>query len=133
VATPDSILNMKRDTAHEPAGAPEQLTTFLLMRMNAGDVEGVVALYQDDARLVLPDGQVAVGANEIRAFYRALLADRPHFASGTQSPPLLNGDVVLTSSTLPNGKVTAEIACRQSDGTWRWSIDHPAIGNAAAE
>jgi ketosteroid isomerase-like protein len=113
----------------EPARTPEQLTELLLARMNAGDVEGVVALYETGALLVMPDGRVATGASAIRDFYAELLASRPHFEPGRQSAPLINGNIALTSSTLPTGQITVEIARRQMDGTWLWMIDNPAIGS----
>jgi hypothetical protein len=112
----------------ESARTPKQLTEFLLVRMNAGDVEGVVALYETGALLVMPDGRVATGASAIREFYAELLASRPHFEAGRQSAPLINGDIALTSSTLPTGQITVEIARQQAGGTWLWMIDNPAIG-----
>ena len=35
--------------------------------------------------------------------------------------------VALTSTHLPNGIVTAEVARKQIDGTWLWGIDHRSI------
>jgi hypothetical protein len=37
------------------------------------------------------------------------------------------GDLALTSTRLPDGSVTAEIARRQGDGTWLWVIDQFSI------
>jgi hypothetical protein len=31
--------------------------------------------------------------------------------------------LALTSTRLPDGTVTAEVARRQNDGTWQWVID----------
>jgi hypothetical protein len=42
---------------------------------------------------------------------------------GHQQPILRVGDLALTSTRLHDGGVTAEIARRQPDGTWRWVID----------
>ncbi len=39
------------------------------------------------------------------------------------------GDLALTSTRLPDGTVTAEIARRQSDGTWLWVIDQFSISS----
>ena len=52
-----------------------------------------------------------------RKFYEQLLATRPNFAAGNQQPPLRNGNLALTSTSLTNG-ATAEIARR-----------HLALGN----
>ena len=55
----------------EPAAAmqPEDLGAFFLERANAGDVDGLVALYEPGAVLAFPPGQVATGHEEIRAVY----------------------------------------------------------------
>lgn len=124
------MRGMNTNASRIKAKSPEQLAELLLARMNAGDVDGVVALYSNDALLVLPNGQLAEGASQIRAFYQDLLSTRPQFVPGVQSPPLISGNIALTSSTLTTGKITAEIACRKADGTWVWVVDHPAIGDA---
>lgn len=57
------------------AEAPEALARLFNQRANAGDVEGLVALYEPDA--VLAAGRiVATGHAEIRAFYADLLSRR---------------------------------------------------------
>ena len=113
----------------QKANNPEELAELFLERANQGDVEGLVALYEPGAVLALPNGRTAVGSDEIRTFYVALLASRPHFEPGTQRPALRSGDLALTSSFLTNGTVTAEIARQQVDGSWRWVVDQPAISS----
>jgi ketosteroid isomerase-like protein len=49
----------------------------LVSRANAGDVEGMVALYEPDAALACGDGRIAVGTDAIRKFYTDLLATGP--------------------------------------------------------
>jgi ketosteroid isomerase-like protein len=112
---------------HEPAREPNDLGRMLLERMNAGDIDGLVALYEPDAVLALPDGQVAAGSQPIRAFFEKLLVDRPTFPPGQQRPALVTGNLALTSAKLANGAVTAEVARRQPDGTWRWALDQPSV------
>jgi ketosteroid isomerase-like protein len=111
----------------ERATHPEDLSRLIVERLNAGDVDGLVALYEPDAVLALPDGQTATGSDEIRKAYRRLLADRPKFEPGTQRPTLRCGDLALTSSRLPDGVVTVEVARRQADGTWLWVLDQPNV------
>jgi ketosteroid isomerase-like protein len=111
----------------EPAAHPNDLGRFFLERANAGDVEGLVALYESDAILAFPAGRAATGAGEIRRAYEALLADRPSFEPGEQQPALVNGDLALTSTRLVGGGATAEVARRQPDGTWLWMIDQPVV------
>ncbi|MEQ4721804.1 nuclear transport factor 2 family protein [Nonomuraea sp. B19D2] len=118
---------MTIDDARKSAVQPEDLSRYIVERLNAGDVEGLVALYEPDAVLALPDGQVARGADEIRQAYERLVANRPTFAPGRQQPTLRNGDLALTSVRLPDGGITVEVARRQDDGTWLWVIDQPSL------
>ncbi len=111
----------------EPARRPEELSQFILARLNAGDVAGVVALYEPTAVLVLPDGGLGTGTEQIRAFYARLLASGPTFAPGQPRQTLANGDLALTSTQLATGPVTVELARRQPDGTWLWVMDNPAF------
>lgn len=118
---------MNDSKTSEPALDPEDLARFFVERGNAGDVEGLVRLYEPDAVLACPDGSLAVGSEAIRRFYAELLARRPTLEPGEQRPALRNGGLALTSSRLSNGAVTAEVARRQADGTWLWAIDQPLI------
>ncbi|MCP3803216.1 nuclear transport factor 2 family protein [Allokutzneria sp. A3M-2-11 16] len=110
----------------ERAREPEDLGRLFVERANAGDVEGLVALYEPDAVLAVPGGQVQ-GSSLIREFYAGLLADGGQFAPGVAQSALRKGNLALTSTVLANGKATAEVARRQPDGTWRWLIDQPAL------
>ena len=118
---------MDDDTLRERATQPEELSRLIVERLNAGDVDGLVELYEPDAVLALPDGKVAAGAEEIRKAYERLVAGRPTFAPGTQRPTLRCGELALTSSRLANGLVTVEVARRQPDGTWLWVLDQPDV------
>ena len=118
---------MTDDRGYEPAKRPEDLSDFFLQRASAGDVEGVVALYAPDAVLAFLPGQCAVGHDQIRAVYTEFLAGRPSLKSAGQQPAIINGDTALTSTRLPGGGATVEVARRQPDGTWRWIIDQPSL------
>jgi ketosteroid isomerase-like protein len=118
---------MNGGQGHERAARPEDLSRFVVERLNAGDVEGLVALYEPDAVLSLPNGQVATGSSEIRKAYEHLVANKPAFAPGHQLATLRNGGLALTSVRLVDGGVTVEVARRQPDGTWLWVIDQPSL------
>ncbi len=105
---------------------PEDLGRFFIDRANAGDVDGLVALYEAEAVLAFPPGQVTSGSQAIRQVYEQLLAGRPTFTGEPQSA-LRNGDLALTSTRLAGGGATVEVARRQPDGTWLWIIDQPNI------
>ena len=105
---------------------PEDLARLFNERANAGDVEGLVALYEPDA--VLAAGAVvATGHAEIRRFYADLLSRRSEFPSAETLPAIRNGAIALTSARLPNGTVSVETARCQADGSWRWIIDQLKI------
>ncbi|HLW93353.1 MAG TPA: nuclear transport factor 2 family protein [Roseiarcus sp.] len=112
---------------HGPARDPQDLARLLIARQRIGDADGMAALYQADAILDCGKGQLARGREAIRAFYASLVATSVKFELGDQRPAIVCGDLALTSTRLPNGVVTAEIARRQNDGTWLWVIDQPAI------
>jgi ketosteroid isomerase-like protein len=118
---------MKSQNVWGPALNPEDLARFFVVRANAGDVDGLVALYEPDAVLVDPEGHVMIGTESIRNFYAGLLKGKPTFQAGDQRPALRHGNLALTSSRLMNGTVTAEVARQQPDGTWLWIIDQPII------
>lgn len=118
---------MSEIKVHEPAHEPNDLGRFFIERANAGDVEGLVALYEADAVLAFPPGNVATGTDQIRRVFQQFLVNRPQFKPGEQRPALVTGDVALTSTRLDGGGITAEVARRQADGTWLWVLDQPAI------
>ena len=109
----------------ERARQPEDLDRLFLKRANAGDVDGVVELYEPQAVLAFPPGGLAIGAAAIREVYAGLLAPRPRF-SGEIRPAIRNGDLAVTS-TVRAGNATVEVARRQPDGTWLWLIDQPSV------
>lgn len=110
----------------ERAAQPEDLGRFFIERANAGDVDGLVALYESDAVLAFPPGQVTTGSQAIRQVFEQMVAGKPTLG-GEPQPTLRNGDLALTSMRLPGGGVTVEVARRQQDGTWLWVIDQPNI------
>lgn len=112
---------------HRRADRPEDLGRYFVERANAGDVDAIVELYEPDAVLALPNGQVATGRQAIRESYEQLLANPPKFEPGEPQPTLGNGDLALTSTRLIGGDATAEVARRQPDGTWLWIIDQPSV------
>lgn len=111
----------------DKASRPEELSEFILALLNAGDVDGIVALYEPTAVLARSDGTFARGTEQIRAFYAPLLMSRPTFAPGQPRQTIVNGDLALTSTRLATGQITVELARRQPDGTWLWIMDSPSF------
>ncbi len=118
---------MSDTTSMEKAHDPQDLAKLIVSRANAGDIEGMVDLYEPNAVLADGGGRSAVGRDAIRQFYVEFLSTGVKFNLGEQRPAIISGDFALTSTRLPNGAVTAEVARRQPDGTWRWVIDQPSI------
>jgi len=113
---------------HAPAKEPNDLERFFVERANAGDVEGLVALYEPNAVIACGNGEVVVGIEPIRRFFVRFLADAPQLEPSVQAPALRSGDLALTSSRVGNGDLTAEIARRQPEGHWLWAVDQFALG-----
>jgi ketosteroid isomerase-like protein len=111
-------VGMNDEAGHEPARDPQDLARLLVARERAGDVDGMAALYEPDAVLDCGAGKLARGRQAIRAFYAGLVAAGRKFDLGDQRAAMVSGDLALTSTRLPNGTVTAEVARRQADGTW---------------
>lgn len=106
---------------------------------NAGDMEGLLSLYEPDAVFVRGPGDHVQGKAGLRAALQDFLA-----VGGTISfrarHAVQNGDLVLLSNDYTligrdaqgapltlTGR-TSEVLRRQPDGRWRYVIDHPAGG-----
>lgn len=107
---------------------PQELEPLLIAKADAGDIDGMVALYEPDAVVAVGGGKFARGANEIRQYFTNLLATGFVFHAGEQYPVILNGQLALTSSRYPNGTISSEVARQQEDDSWLWIIDCPTIG-----
>src|SRR3954465_4884322 len=111
---------------HPRATTPEDLGRYFVERANAGDIDGLVALYEPRAVRAPPDVRRATGTDEIRQIYTMLLEDRPKFAAGEQRTALHNGNLALPPPRR-GPSATAEVARRQPDGTWLWLLDEPNV------
>ena len=116
--------------SREPARDPQDLERLLVTREHAGDVEGMMALYEPHAVVDCGEGQLLRGTDAIRAYFAGVVATGRKFAVGEQRPAVIGGDLALTSTRLPDGTVTESlprtrsgVARRQADGTWVWVID----------
>lgn len=104
------------------AQKPDDLARLFNERANAGDIEGLVALYEPDA-ILAAGSVVATGHAEIRRFYTELLSRRSSFPAAEILPALENGSLAMTFARLPNGTISVETARRQENGGWLWIID----------
>jgi uncharacterized protein (TIGR02246 family) len=99
--------------------------------MNAGDVNGLVELYEPTALLLGPEGEVAAGLEAIRAAWTASVALGgqtklvTRFVVVADDVALLSNDWTMEGDGWSATATTAEVARRQADGTWRYVIDNP--------
>jgi enoyl-CoA hydratase len=120
-----------------PMSHPENLHRLFAERVNAGDLDGLLDLYEHGATLIGPDGAQAQGADAMRERLESLLAISPHITP-LSSRALVVGDLALMSGSwrMTFGSdenassgfqgTSTEVARRQADGTWRYVIDDPA-------
>lgn len=113
-------------TEYERAERPEDLTRLFVERSNAGDAAGVAALYEPDAVIAYPPGSRTVGRQAIQELWAKVLASRPHFEFEPSMPPLISGDLALTSTPARDGAgIRVQVARRQPDGSWLRVLDQP--------
>ena len=117
------------------ARTPEEVHRLWGETMNAGDLDGVVALYEPEASVVAQPGQVVTGTAAVRATLQGLLALTPRIEIAVREVAvagelaLLISPWTLTGSG-PDGAVeltgtTSDVVRRQPDGSWKFIIDNP--------
>lgn len=105
-------------------------------RFNEGDLAGLLALYEPNAKLVPQPGQEVQGREAIRNALRGFLALKPRMNLTTRyvlesgDTAVLSGQWKLTG-TGPDGSAvemsgrSVEVLRRQPDGTWLYLLDLP--------
>lgn len=105
---------------------PEDLTRLFVERANDGDAAGIAALYEREAVMAYPPGELTVGRDAIRALWEKVLTNAPRFEQESPLPTLISGDIALTSTPPKDGAgARAQVARRQPDGTWLRLLDQP--------
>jgi ketosteroid isomerase-like protein len=108
------------------APRPEDLTRLFVERANAGDVEGMLDLYEPNAVMAYPPGQQTVGHAAIRALFERMVAARPTFAMEAPLATLAVDDLAITATRAGDeAGARAQVARRQPDGTWKRVLDRP--------
>lgn len=121
------------------ATTPAELHSLFVQAMNAGDLQGLLALYREDSCLVPSGPEPARGLKEIGAVLSTYVALRPTMTLSTRRITD-NGDFALLScdwifkGTLPDGAPfenagrSAEVGKRDAEGFWYYFIDDPNGG-----
>lgn len=105
--------------------------------VNQQDLDGLMALYADDASMVQLDGTVLTGAEPIREQWAGIMALgatmtlRSRYAVEVGELAVLSNEWVMQVGDERMSAVTAEVARRQPDGGWLYVIDHPFAGAEA--
>jgi uncharacterized protein (TIGR02246 family) len=123
-----------------PANQPQDLHTEFANALNAGNLDALVSLYEDDASLIAGPTGVAQGVAAIREALSEFLAMKPHIdlhtvsvLQGASDLALLEGRWTLRGTGADGSPVamagaTREVARRHADGTWLYVLDDPGTG-----
>lgn len=116
--------------------SPAQGDEVWMERFNAGDIDGLVALYEEDALFVPePGGKPMVGREAIRDFCvnfpitEATVEFRPRAILERDSDALTYSDWTIRGNG-PDGPTAMEgqatvLMRKQADGTWLIAMDDP--------
>jgi len=118
-----------------PATTPEQVHRLFENCFNAGDLDGLMELYESEAALIAQPGSVAHGSEQARAALQGFLALKGRITLDTKLVVTVGELAYLVNrwsmtGTGPDGNpvvlgaTTAEVARRQPDGGWRYVIDN---------
>ncbi len=111
---------------NEKAFKPEDLTRLFVERANTKDADGIAELYEEDAVMAYPPGQLTVGREAIRELWQKILPSVGHFEPEEPLPTLISGDIALTSTPPKDAAgARAQVVRRQPDGTWLRLLDQP--------
>jgi uncharacterized protein (TIGR02246 family) len=117
------------------ARTPEDVHRLWAEYFVAGDVEGMLSLYEPDATLAAQSGASVTGRLAIREVLAAFIAVRRKFEIDI-GRALQSGDLALLVSSwklegerrgepYESSGRTADVVRRQPDGSWLYVIDSP--------
>ena len=121
----------------EVANSPGHLMALFAQRAAAGDVDGLLALYEPRAVFEPRLGTVLRGAEEIRGALTAFAAMRPRIEYTGEADCVIVDGIAIVANTwtvdaeLPDGGtyreagLSADVLRRQPDGSWLILIDQP--------
>lgn len=119
-------------TARRRAGTPQQVDTLFMEYLAAGDIEGLLSLYEPNAHFVPAPGTHLVGTDAIREALRQMIDSGARLTLEPRGIRQVD-DVALVSNTAtltgigpePVISTTAGILRRQPDGGWLRAVDDP--------
>lgn len=116
------------------ARTPEECEMLWERHLNAGDVDGLLALYESCASHVRSDGTTPNGVEEIREVLEEFIAMRPKFKVSLKKSVRAGGDLAVLydewtlTAIAPDGSPLAmggkgvHVVRRQQDGSWAFAV-----------
>ncbi|MFP6561923.1 alpha/beta fold hydrolase [Paraburkholderia sp. B3] len=134
------------DRAANGPGTPEQVPVAFDAAFNAGDIDGMLAVFSENATMRMADGKgVASGHDALRTQFSGLLKAGPRIHNEVRRS-LVSGNVALVlidwtvTVALPNGRearqrgTATQVMVRGDDGVWKLTISNPpGIAETAEE
>src|SRR5262245_58114269 len=117
--------------------SPDDWPGLFTKHLNAGDLEGVMELYERDARFVTRSGETLVGRDRIRDSLAGLIEAKTRL-QGQVKKTVVVGDVALLYTDFEGTTVAAsrntvearyraiEVLRRQPDGAWKLIVGDPS-------
>jgi uncharacterized protein (TIGR02246 family) len=118
------------------AKTPEEVYELYAAALNAGDIEGMMVLYEPGAVLVTEPGKTVMGTERVRAALEGFVAMKGTIRLG--NPGVVQGsDLAFLASrwsfegTGADGQpvsltgVSGDVVRRGTDGVWRFALDNP--------
>jgi uncharacterized protein (TIGR02246 family) len=123
------------DQASKPQ-QPQDWPGLFTRRLNAGDLDGAVALYEPEARFVTRSGETLVGRDKVRRVLAGLIGAKTRMQSKVVQAVTVGDVAVLYTdfegTTVESSGKTVEIRSkaievlrRQPDGAWRLIVGDP--------
>jgi uncharacterized protein (TIGR02246 family) len=120
------------------AKSPEEICRLFQQYMAEGDLDSILSVYDPEAVFLNQAGEVKQGEEGLRNELAPFAAAKAVFDFNIRQV-IQAGDIALMhtewkiSSPQQMSVYAIEVARRQPDGTWRWSIGDPfTIGRRAA-
>lgn len=114
---------------------PEDVDRLFGERVSAGDIEGVVALYEPEATLLAAPGQPVTGHDAIREVLAGFAGAKAQIACSVIATVPGGGDLAVCyndwsgsvegpgGERVPIAGKAIEVVRRQADGSWLFVVD----------